>query len=78
MLGGRQREKERKEKGEKKETLGNTTMHCVSRRRRALALIGNVLLTGAALKVYSSADIVVTFIQVSPAAASPQEAPECC
>lgn len=38
------------------------------------ALIGNVLLTGAAQRVYSSCDIVVTFIQSAPAAASPQEA----
>lgn len=38
------------------------------------ALIGNVLLTGAARQVYSSCDIAVTFIQSAPAAASPQEA----
>lgn len=38
------------------------------------ALIGNVLLTGAASQVYSSCDIAVTFIQSAPAAASPQEA----
>lgn len=38
------------------------------------ALIGNVLLTGAAEQVYSSCDIAVTFIQSAPAAASPQEA----
>lgn len=38
------------------------------------ALIGNVLLTGAAQQVYSSCDIAVTFIQSAPAAASPQEA----
>lgn len=37
------------------------------------ALIGNVLLTGAAQQVYSSCDIAVTFIQSAPAAASPQE-----
>lgn len=40
----------------------------------ASALIGNVLLTGAAQQVYSSCDIAVTFIQSAPAAASPQEA----
>lgn len=38
------------------------------------ALNGNVLLTGAARRVYSSCDIAVTFIQRPPAAASPQEA----
>lgn len=38
------------------------------------ALIGNVLLTGAASQVYSSCDIGVTFIQSPPAALSPQEA----
>lgn len=38
------------------------------------ALIASVLLTAAALLVYSSGDIAVTFIQRAPAAASPQEA----
>lgn len=38
------------------------------------ALIASVLLTGAALLVYSSGDFAVPFIQRAPAAASPQEA----
>lgn len=37
-------------------------------------MIASVLLTAAALLVYSSCDIAVTFIQRAPAAASPQEA----
>ena len=52
---------------------GKKTMRCVLG-GVLFALIGNVLLTGAALQVYSSCDIAVTFIQSAPAAASPQEA----
>ena len=53
--------------------LVEKTMHCVLG-GVVSALIGNVLLTGAAQQVYSSGDIAVTFIQSAPAAASPQEA----
>lgn len=63
-LGGRWKKKKKKRK----------RMNCCVLGGAVSALIGNVLLTGAAEQVYSSCDIAVTFIQSAPAAASPQEA----
>ena len=59
---------------EKEKKKKKKRMNCCVLGGVVSALIGNVLLTGAAEQVYSSCDIAVTFIQSAPAAASPQEA----